>query len=269
MSEEVEQVKEETKEQVSAEESAAAPPKQIALKDGSLAPANVSELMRTIENIARGGGFPARLDTPQKRVAAYNLAHSLMGAQWQLALNHIAIIHGQMCIYGELPGSLAERTGEVEERHVYVIDDQYNKICTENKNLSSFPYAGVIKIKRKGREMKEYYYTIDQAKNAGQYPAMKRNKKTRELEPNPDSPWMKFTTIMLMRKAQAIGVKIEFPEAFVGVPIAEYDFDMAPDLKDVTPSESGGSDRAKELNLRFTKPVDASYVDQHAESPAQ
>lgn len=197
----------------------------IDVQHGALVPKDSSELNRTLANIAAGGGFPARFDTPQKRIAAYNLAHSLTGGKWQLAINHMANIKGQLSIYGELPGDLAERTKEVSEKHVYLIDSNYKMICTENRNLDEEPIAAVCKIQRKGRALKEFSYTVKDAYKAGQLPA------------KADSAWSKHFKTMLMRKAMALGIKFEFPDAILGTPIAEYDFDEAPDLKDVTPKK--------------------------------
>ncbi len=236
-----------------------APP--IELKDGSLNPSNHLELRATLSQIAAGNGFPARFDTPEKRMAAYNLAHSLMGARWQLCLNNIAEIKGQLSIYGELPGALAEQTKEVEEKEVYCIDAKFQKICIENKNLDEFPYAGVCFIQRKGRSKKEFTYTLEDAKHAGQYPPMKaewvNKQKTGNSIVNEDSPWHKWPKTMLMRKAMALGINFEFADAKVGVPVAEYDFDEAPDLKDVTPKVNR-NDRVTDLNARFksSEPVE-------------
>lgn len=207
---------------------------QILVSNGSMAPQSMSELRLKLAMIAKGGGFPECFDNEAKRLAAYNLAHSLEGNKFQLALNHMAFIKGKLSIYGEYPGALAERTKEVQEKHVYLIDKGYKKICVENANLDAEPYAGVCIIQRKGRERKEFTYTIEQAKTAGQYPA-----KRRDGSINLDSPWMKFTGTMLMRKAMALGLKFEFADALLGIPIAEYDYDQAPDLvKDVTPTAS-------------------------------
>lgn len=220
--------------------------KPIEVLSGALVPKDSSELNRTLSNIAAGGGFPARFDTPQKRIAAYNLAHSLMGESWQLALNNIANIKGQLSIYGELPGTLAERTGEVAEKYIKIYDREYREICLENKNLDSPLWAAVCFIQRKGREPQEFPYTMDDAEKAGQYPARRRDGSLNE-----DSPWMKFTRVMLMRKAMAMGIKFLFPEAMCGVPIAEYDFDSAPDLdgmKNVTPSQDDVEDLTKKID---------------------
>jgi len=163
-----------------------------------------------------------------------------MADDWQLALNHMAIIKGQLTIYGELPGTLAERTGEVAEKEVFLIDKDYTKICLENKNLTAEPFGAICNIQRKGRVMKQFFYTIDQARKAGQYPP-----KRRDGSINDDSPWHKYTHTMLLRKAMSLGVKFEFPEALVGVAIAEFEHDLAPDLREVSPAQNAV---AEELN---------------------
>lgn len=221
-------------------------PDPIDVKHGALVPKNNSELVRMINMIAAGGGFPDRFDTIQKQMAAYNLAHSLMGSRWQLAINHIAEVKGSLVIYGELPGTLAEETGEVAEKHVYAVDAEYNIICTENKNLDKPVFAGVCKIQRKGRVLKEYTYTVDEAKHAKQIPATKRDGSI-----NHESPWMKWPKVMLMRKALAFAIKMEFPDALLGTAIAEYDHDTAPDLIDVSSRKGSSVDAAANLNSLF------------------
>jgi len=214
-----------------------------------LAPTTATELSNFLSILSRGGAFPETLDTKEKQVAVYQMARSLMGDRWQLAINHIAPVKGRLTIYGELPRAIAEQTKEVEEFRVYVIDSKYNEICLLNKNLDQPAWAGVCEVKRKGRAMKQFTYTIQEAEAAGQYPAMKYDRETKKRVLSPDSPWNKYTKVMLMRKAQALAVKFEFPDAMLGVPIAEYDHDVAPDLqevKDVTPEN-----KADKLNERF------------------
>lgn len=220
----------------------------VVVDHGQIVPKNSEELGGVLEIIAKGGGFPECFDTREKRIAAYNLANALMGSRWQLAINHMAPIKGKLSIYGELPGAIAEATGEVETKKVFVIDEHLNRICIENKNLDAKPYAGICQIKRKGRELEEFTYTLKQAENAGQYPA-----KRRDGSINLDSPWMKFTGVMLMRKAMALALKMIFPDALLGVPIAEYDYDEAPDLVDVSSSgERTVTAIADEVNRRFS-----------------
>ncbi len=239
-------------------------PSPIHADRGALAPRNSSELMRTVAMIAKGGGFPAIFESIEKQIAAYNLAVTLMGKQWQLAINNMYFIKGKLAIYGELPGTIAERTGEVVEKKVKIYTKDYTEICLENKNLDATVWAAVCIIQRKGREKKEFFYTLQDAETAGQYPATKPeykdNKRTGKMIENDDSPWMKHTKVMLMRKAMNLAVKFEFPESLVGVPIAETDFDEAPDLRDVT--NSNKIDKADLLNNKFSASPTSSAVSQ-------
>lgn len=214
-----------------------------------MAPTDSRELAQFLSLLAKGGAFPESFDTPEARLAAYQMARSLMADRWQLAINHIAAVKGRLTIYGELPRAIAEQTGEVEEFRLFVIDRDYKEITLTNKNLDSPVWAAICEVKRKGRSLKQYSYTLNEAEHAGQYPAMRYDKQKGSKVLSPDSPWNKFTKIMLMRKAQALAIKFEFPDALLGVPVAEYDDNVAPDLepgmKDVTP------DPASILNKRF------------------
>lgn len=225
----------------------------IAVHNGVMMPSNHVELTRVLARLGEGGAFPKRFDTDAKRLAAYNMAVSINPARWQIIVNGIADIEGQLCLFGELPGALAEWTGEMEQRELYVIDKDYKRINVANKNLNEFPFAGVLEIKRKGRPTNQFFYTMKEAEAAGQYPAMKAewkdNKRTGKMIPNTKSPWMTATKVMLMRKALNMGIKFEFPDAIMSTPVAEWDHDAAPDIKDVT-----GSDRnvkSDEINQTF------------------
>lgn len=199
----------------------------IALDENRLpAPADNRELRGLIATLAKGGAFPSAFDNEPKQIAAYNMARALCGDQWQLALNHMAFVENKLCIYGELPGKLAENTKEVAEKSVKLFTKDYVEICLANKNLDAEPWAAVCKIQRKGREPKEFHFTQEHAKKMNKLPA------------KPGSGWSKDLGTMLRRRAMAQAIKFEFPDAILGAPIAEYDFGEAPDIgdiKDVTP----------------------------------
>lgn len=208
--------------------------KVISVERGLINPDDHVELSGFIRQLAKGGAFPKRFEKFEQQLAAYNLSRSLMNENWQLAVNNIASIHGSMVIFGELPAALAEKTKEVEEKNVYLIDKEMNKICLANKNIDKEPWAGVCELKRKGRTKNEYFWTVDQCKKSGQLPA------------SASSPWSKFLGVMLMRKAQALAMKMEFPDVLAGVQIAEYDNHSAPDLQDFR-------DVTEELNNNLKK----------------
>ncbi len=202
-----------------------------------MVPGDSKELSYYLQKIGIGGGFPAIFDTNEKKLAAYNLARALLGDRWQLALNHMAFIEGKLCIYGELPGDAVVRTGQLKNKKVWLIDKDYKEISVANKNLEVEPWGAVMEITRLGHDKNTFHFTIEDARKLGKYP-----------EPNKNKPWAKAIGTMLLRRVQSFGYKFTFPEAFVGVPIAEYDFDVAPDLENI---RDVGPAMADKLNSKF------------------
>lgn len=182
------------------------------------------ELMRMIQIFMQGNSFPSSIDTPAKCITAWNLACSLNPDAPQRLISRMMYVNGQLGIWGEAPRALAERTGEVEDFELFVVDEKYERICLENKNLSHDPYAAVCRIKRKGRTKNEYYFTVDEAEKAGLL--SKRG------------PWQQYAKAMLCWRAQGQGLKFEFADALMGTDIIEYKYNFAPDVKDVTPKET-------------------------------
>lgn len=180
-----------------------------------------SELVRIIRIMMRGMAFPKTLDTEDKVIAAWQIASSLKIPP-AIAIQNIAIINGSACIWGQLPKALAETTGELQEFKLLRIDKDQKIISLENGNLDKPVWGAVLQIQRKGRSINEYAFTMDDAKKAG-------------LDKKP-GPWTQYTATMLCRRVVAQGIKFEFPDALMGVSVAEYDINDAPDLKDVTPA---------------------------------
>lgn len=191
-----------------------------------------TELYRMIQTMMKGMAFPKTLDTPEKVVAAWQIAASLRLPP-AVAIQNIAIIHGSACLWGQLPKALAEATGELEDFQLLLIDKDHNVISLENKNLDKEVWGAVCRIKRTKRSTNEYTFTLDDAKKAGLH--------------NKTGPWKDYTKIMLSRRAISHAIKFDFPDALMGVPVSEYDFNEAPDLKDVTPSKSQEEDIAQKI----------------------
>lgn len=179
------------------------------------------ELMRVISIYMKGNSFPKSIDTPAKCITAWNLAVSLCPEAPQRAISRMMYINDVLGIWGELPKSLAERTKELTNFELFVVDKEYNKICLENKNLHVDPYAAICRIKRGKRTMNEYYFTVDEAEKAGLL--------------NKRGPWQQYAKAMLCWRAQGQGLKFEFADALMGAEIIEYRFNENPEFKDVTP----------------------------------
>ena len=190
---------------------------------------NQSELVRVIKTFMRGGALPKSLDTEEKVIAAWQMAASLKLPP-AVAIQNMAFINGTLSIWGQLPKALAEATGQLEDFKLFLIDEAFKEICVKNTNLKNPPWAAVCQITRKGRSMNEYVFSIEDAKTAGLL--------------GKSGPWTSYRKIMLQRRAVGHAIKFEFPDALMGVAIAEYDQNEAPDLKDVTPQ----TDVAAEIN---------------------
>jgi hypothetical protein len=181
------------------------------------------ELYRMVKVMMAGGAVPKWMDTPEKVIACWQMAASLK-VPAPVAIQHMCVIQGRVCIWGELPKALAESTGELEHFEIIWIDKEQKPITLENKNLHSPVWGAVCKIKRKGRTLNEYFFTEPEAEKAKLL--------------TKDGPWITYRKIMYGRRAATTAIKFEFGDALMGIGIAEYDFNEAPDVKDVTPSQS-------------------------------
>lgn len=201
-----------------------------------------SELIRMIRTFMKGASFPKTLDTEEKIISCWQVAASLKVPPI-IAIQNMAVIHGSVAIWGQLPKALAEATGELEDYVLYYIDKEYNKLCVANKNLHVEAYAAVVEIKRKGRTRNEYTFSLDDAKLAGLT--------------NKQGPWKEHRKVMMARRASGWGIKVEFPDALMGTAIAEYDLHEAPDLKDVTPLRAERTNTANEFLEAMNGPTTA------------
>lgn len=230
-----------------------AAPIVVSEKTGQLVARDNTELTRLIRTFMKGMAFPKTLDTEEKIIAAWQVAASL-NLPPMIAIQNMAVIHGSVCMWGQLPKALAEKTGEMEDFKQFYVDKDFKEICVANKNLNAEAWASVVQVKRKGRTMNEFFFSVDDAKKAGLL--------------NKSGPWKDHTKVMLARRACGMAIKFVFPDALMGVAVAEYDLHEAPDLKDVTPravrESNVASDFLKELKNDGTEtgqPIDQPKVD--------
>lgn len=196
-----------------------------------------SELWRVVQLFMKGTAFPKTIDTPEKAIAAWQVAASL-GLPPMVTIQNLAFIHGSVSMWGQLPKALAERTGQLEDFKLILFDAEQKEISLANKNLGDPVWGAVAQVRRSKRSMNEYSFTTPDAEKAKLL--------------NKQGPWKDYTKIMFARRAIGHAMKFEFPDALMGVPVAEYDFNQAPDLKDVTEPTvraSGLSERIKESKL--------------------
>ncbi len=217
------------------------PPSAIAIgTDGRVIAKNNAELMRYCGALTLGAFVPERFKTPQMLFAALMFVRDLKLPD--VAIRQVAVIHGTPSLFGDLPLALVQMTGNMLGFREVWFDKEYKEIKFENANLDNEAYGAVCFLGRKnGTEIgvvQSFSFTMKDAEKAGLYPAKKR-----DGSPSPDSPWNKYTKMMLRYKARSIGLKSLFADAINGASIAEHDYDVMDPELDVTPPRTTLADK--------------------------
>jgi hypothetical protein len=123
-------------------------------------------------------------------------------------LNECSWVKGKLTQFGSLVAALAERHHEYGEKAVFFLDESQEPILMANKNLHKPVWAVVVRIKKKhGTIWNEYYFTVEEARQAGIY----------------SGNWIKYQKDMLFHKAQARALRTEYASALKGI---NYDEDV-------------------------------------------
>lgn len=201
----------------------------------SLAPTDHAQLSRFVDMMIKAKALPKHLQNREQVMAAWNYAAQLRLPP-QPSLRNIAMIEGTPSLFGDLPLSLVQRHDDFVYYEEFNIDEQYNRLSFENKNMTAVVWGGVVRLQRKGmKEPQSFSFTKIDADRAGLISRAK-----------PGMPWIAYQPVMFIRRARIMAIRALFADALVGASIAE-DFGEAPDLRDVGPSVS----KADELNAKF------------------
>lgn len=205
MSAEEVEVKEQPKEQKSL--------RPISLDEqGLVQVTTLDEEMRICKGLVDNNMVPESLNTPGKLFAARQLCREL-NLPVMSAIRQVYVVNGSPSLWGDTPLGIVRRSGQLESIDEYTIDDQYNRIGVENKNLTAPIFAAVCEIQRKGYVKKTFFFTVEQAKAAG---LMGK------------SLYSKYFQRMIQMKARGLGLKNEFSDILMGIAMAEYDYDEVP-----------------------------------------
>ena len=193
--------------------------------EGGLIPDNYDDLWRVATGYVRSGMLPVAYDTAEKVITGMQYAKELK-LHPLTALKSIAVIKGTPSLFGDLPLALVKRTGELDEEvfDEYLIAENYDRICVSNKNLKAEFYGAVCVIKRKGGNIKEFVFTVDDAKKAGLWGK---------------NVWNSYPKLMIKYRVRSMALKDVFPDVLNGICIAEYDNHTIPDAVEAE-SYSGG-----------------------------
>lgn len=185
--------------------------------NGMLVGTNLDEEWKIANMLVQSRLLPTSYDSPQKVMAARQLAFEL-GLKPLTGMRQIANINGTPSIFGDLPLAIVRNSGQLESFREFFIDKNGEEISFKNKNLATPVFGSVCVVKRKGMAEDTKAFTLDDAKTAGLYPSK-----------NPDKPWAKHTKRMLQMRARSWALKDHFGDFLNGMAIAEYDFDELPD----------------------------------------
>ena len=142
-------------------------------------------------------------------------------------LNHSYVVNGKLAIYGELPLSLANTSGLVEsfsewwtlgaESHAVFPEDQLAGLPLKEWPDDLTAWCASTRRDRPGTV--QFSFSVRQAKLAGLWLKKNFSKRTRSYDQ--PSPWMLYPQDMLPAKARARVLRRLYPEALLGLGIAE------------------------------------------------
>lgn len=196
----------------------------IAIRDGKLVPANLTEATRVARGLLAAGCLPKQLDSEPKVLMAMQFLRQL-GLPDIACLPRVCIINGSYSLWGEGPKALCQP--EIEDFHEFWFDKDYSEICFANKNLSADAYGSLCRVKRRGlATWVERAFTMDDARKAGLA--------------NKSGPWTHYPRRMLQMRTRAWALKDAFPDRLMGLAIAEYDHHTTLENGEVVAEDQAG-----------------------------
>lgn len=158
-------------------------------------------LVRAVQRYRKMGLVPKQFESDAQAAGAILYAKQL-GLNPLQVWGEIACIHGIYSVYGTLHKALARRSPNFGEDEFFLLNENQDRICSDNKNLKDPAWAAILKIKKLyGTVWNEYHFTMDDAKTAG----IIRN------------VWKTYPKDMLRHKVFARGYNTEYSDALKGV----------------------------------------------------
>ena len=184
---------------------------------GEISASTLTELASSVAAYRRAGLVPKHLETNAQAVGAILFCKQI-GVPPLIGIGQVACIHGKFTAYGSLFTALAQRDPDFGSDEIFYLDEEQNKICSENKNLTAPAWACVVRTQKKNSPfINEFVFTMDEAQQAG----IVRN------------VWKTYPKDMLRWKALARAYRTTYPAALNGILMYE-------DLKnDWEPKEVG------------------------------
>ena len=140
-----------------------------------------------------------------------------------MAIRNMYVINNQVNLWGDLPLSLVRTSKLLEKFDEFFIDEEYKRICLENKNLKAAPFAAICLIKRKEVEEKEFHLTADDLEVSG---GTRLKSGAWEFKKGKDkkvsATWKLYPKIHWKRRLRGAALYDIFPDVLQGRHIFEY-----------------------------------------------
>lgn len=144
--------------------------------------------MEQAQHLVKSGLLPKEIDTPEKALVIMQMGREL-GMAPMKAFRSIYVVYGKPALSAQLMRALVEASG----------------LCEKFKVVEASAQQCRIQVKRKGRDEREFSFTLEDAKRLfGNAFASKDN-------------WHKQPTVMLEWRATSKACRHEFPEVVLGL----------------------------------------------------
>ena len=152
------------------------------------------------------------------------LGFTTFGAM-QLAVKNMYVVKGAIELWGNLPLSLVQRTGLLEDIDEFFVDEEGERICSKNKNLVQIPVACVCRVKRKGGEgWKEFAVTKGDLELSGGKALEDGGWLfTKGKDKTASTTWKKYPKIHWMYRTRALALRSLFADCLKNVAIHEHE----------------------------------------------
>lgn len=146
-----------------------------------------------------------------------------------MVIKNMTVMGGCVHLFGDLPLSLVQRSGELEDIKEFFIDENYNEICYQNKNLNAPIFAAICEMKRKGYKrmgtfsltQKDLELSGGVALESGSFKFSKWSSKNNKIIDS--TTWLKYPKIHWTRRLRAWAIKSLFADKLQSSTIMEYD----------------------------------------------
>lgn len=179
--------------------------KELQLNDGEFKIQSVTDFTNQAKFMMASGLVPKSFKSAIEVAGALFLAKTLNLAP--TSISEMYYIGGKLTVYGSTLMAVVQKSPRYQEWIEYSYDETGKKICPDNGNIKTPVYGVAVKVRNKGcTEFTEFYFNLDQAKEAGLFK---------------NAVWKQYTSDMLFWKARSRAMKSLFASELHGAQIKE------------------------------------------------